>query len=203
MSTWDFSTIWRTNFEDYPSFAPLIDPYMLCETPTSTDTTITGHCLVQPLGWGTPTWEARWSVHDANSWYTITLSNVHHALATVTGLTPGTTYDLEFRFTNDFGTGQWGKLIILTAGTAPVSTASKTSTSYTPDYYALYGTPVIAKDDTTPVVTHLPAQEVKPITDTDKSVDSSNTAAWLSFGGGALILLIIAFFLFRPKPKHP
>lgn len=31
MSTWNFSTLWRTNYASYPSFAPKTDPYMLCE----------------------------------------------------------------------------------------------------------------------------------------------------------------------------
>jgi hypothetical protein len=127
---WDFSTIWRTNYNDYPSLEPLLDPYMLCEEPQSTNTSITGHCLIEPLGWGTPTWQARWRVKGSSAWNTLSLADIHQARATVTGISPGTDYQLQFRFTNAFGTGNWGTLEIITTGTKPViagTTASSTA----------------------------------------------------------------------------
>jgi hypothetical protein len=119
MSTWTFdSTHWRTNYNYYPSFAPLLDPIMLCEQPQSTNTTISGTCGIMPLGWGETTWVARWREKGTSTWHAITLQNNHLAQATVTGLVPGTWYQLQFRFTNDFGTGNWGTVEILTTGTA-------------------------------------------------------------------------------------
>lgn len=129
---WDFSTLWRTNYDDYPSFAPKINPYMLCNQPSSTKTTITGNCQVAPLGWGTPTWQARWSVHNANNWHAIALANIHKASATVSGLKPGTWYDLAFRYTNDFGTGPWGRVVILTTGKATTSGGQSHANNATP-----------------------------------------------------------------------
>jgi hypothetical protein len=113
---WNFSTLWRTNYANYPSFAPKIDPYMLCEAPSSTNVSITGSCEVAPLGWGTPTWQARWRAHGTSVWHTVALSDVHQASATVAGLQAGAWYDLSFRYTNDFGTGLWGTIEILTTG---------------------------------------------------------------------------------------
>jgi hypothetical protein len=116
---------WRTNFNTYPTLKPMLDPYMLCLEPQSTNTTITGGCEVAPLGWGTATWEVRWSVHGKNSWHTVDLDDVRFANeVTVSGLTPGTWYDLQFRWTNDFGIGPWGTVEILTTGTAPSSSDS-------------------------------------------------------------------------------
>lgn len=126
---WDFGNVWRVEYKDYPALAPISDPYMLCEEPHSTDTTINATCMVAPVGWGIPDWEARWQKQGDSGWHNITLDDSHVATATVTGLTPGTWYKLQFRYTNDFGTGQWGTVEILTTGTAPVAASGTTTTT--------------------------------------------------------------------------
>jgi hypothetical protein len=214
---WNFTTIWRTNYASYPSFAPKINPYMLCEEPRSANTTITGSCEVLPLGWGTPTWQARWSVHNANKWHAITLHNTHEAAATVTGLTPGTWYDLQFRYTNNFGTGPWGTVEILTTGTAPKdSTRSNPSTIGTIrqlGYSALFanienntgsnntggshtgtGTPTASSGRASSTSRPTPSVTFK-----NAAGQSHRTYFWIGIGIAAVIVVGL---LLRFRPKH-
>lgn len=162
MSTWTFdSNHWRTNYNYYPSLPPLFDPMMLCEEPQSTNTTMMGTCGIMPLGWGDTTWEARWRKKNTGDWQNITLNDNHLAQATITGLTPGTWYHLQFRYTNDFGTGNWGTLEIITTGTAPSSSGSggtdSGSTSSSVSSIASlasssFWAPLISSDDSTDAV---------------------------------------------------
>ncbi len=123
MDSWTFDAdYWHTNFNTYPSLKPIFPPLMECAEPLSNKTWISASCNILPLGWGTPTWEARWSLHGKNQWHTITdMDDVRFGYARVDGLTSGTTYDLQLRYTNDYGTSAWGTNVITTTGTAPVS----------------------------------------------------------------------------------
>jgi hypothetical protein len=209
---WDFTTIWRTNYANYPSFAPKIDPYMLCEEPNSTKTTITGSCEVQPLGWGTPSWLARWSKHGANKWHTLTLGNAHKALATVSGLTPGTWYDLEFRYTNNFGTGPWGKLEILTTGKAPVvSRHSTVPTTLSPILLTAAFEP--GSTITTTSSASAPAAGASPQASTNKHAATTQSTRpkkltsghGVYYWSGAIIAILLAIGLFArllQRQKH-
>lgn len=206
---WDFSTMWRTNYNDYPSFAPKIDPYMLCEEPHSTDTTITGSCTVAPLGWGTPSWQARWSLHGANDWHTVNLGDIHKASATVTGLTPGKEYDLSFRYTNDFGTGPWGTVVILTTGDTPTSNGKGATPSglaqalsaVTARFYAVIANGnSVSADTVTPTTSKAQAQSSseiqsntqEPATTSDVALkDDSSPFNWFMFGFIAIVLCVI------------
>ena len=120
--TWDFPGVWRLNYKSYPSFEPLVDPYILCEAPAATDTTVTVHCKVAPGGWGRPTWEMRYRKAGAAAWTPLTQPDIRQALVTITGLTPGTDYEVSFRFTNTYGTSNWGRVEVTTTGTAPKAT---------------------------------------------------------------------------------
>lgn len=130
-ANWDFTNTWRLQYNDYPALAAVQEPYMLCEQPQSTDTTMTAACAVVPIGWGITTWEARWQKQGDSSWTNIALSNNHVAITSVSNLTPGTWYNLQFRYTNDHGTGPWGTVQILTTGTAPVVSNPPTDSSPT------------------------------------------------------------------------
>ena len=206
LNQWNFSTVWRTNYANYPSFAPKVDPYMLCEQPQATATTMSAACDVAPLGWGTPTWQARWSVKGSNDWHTITLSNSNRASATVTGLNPNTEYELAFRYTNDFGTGPWGVVSILTLA-APSSNASSGSGTALPSILqttssatSTRATTVATTDVTSTVAdqTTLPAAEntiIKADDSTSREIASptaSNTEEsksynWAAIGGATIV----------------
>jgi len=223
MSTWNFSTVWRTNYGEYPSFAPKVDPYMLCEAPQSTNTTISGNCDVRPLGWGTPIWQARWRVHGTGGWHTVTLNDIHQAKADVDDLKPGTTYDLQFRYTNDFGTGPWGTVQITTTGTVPTKPSVRPDESSVPVSIpapaiaepASYepSSPTVAEDS---ISTSKPAPEIEnPAAEgeipTSTAIENSNTkdtitsssTAWYWLCCGALVLLIIGIiFGARSRTKE-
>jgi len=129
LSTWNFSTTWSEEYNDYPALKGIHEPYMLCEQPTSTDTTASMHCLVTPRGWGIPTWEMRYRKSSDSTWTSFTQADIHEARTTLTGLTPGTNYDIGFRYTNDFGTGPWGMVQITTTGTAPQLVVNNTTSN--------------------------------------------------------------------------
>jgi hypothetical protein len=186
MSTWTFdSTHWRTNYNYYPSLPPLFDPMMLCEEPQSTDTTIMGTCDIIPLGWGETTWEARWREKDTGNWQNITLNDNHLAQATVAGLTPGTWYHLQFRFTNDFGTGNWGTVEILTTGTAPSTSGSSGSesesgsaaTSIVTLASSSFSTALISSEDSGAVITPSDTTIASEPSDESASESSNQPAA--------------------------
>lgn len=212
---WDFTSIWRTNYANYPSFAPKFNPEMLCAEPRSTNTTITGHCIVEPLGWGTPSWQARWSVHRANVWHTVHLGNIHEAQATVTGLTPGTTYDLQFRFTNNFGTSTWGTVEILTTGTAPKPSATNSSSANVSSLDQLLNSPtaLATTTSTTPAKTSAnntssSPSNSSPTASSTPTVKFKDTSAGHShrvyyWAAAAVIVIFGLLILFHPKrPKE-
>jgi hypothetical protein len=172
---WDFSTLWRTNYANYPSFAPKVDPYMLCEAPSSSNTSITGNCEVAPLGWGTPVWQARWRVHGTSTWQVIALGDIHEASATVAGLKPGTWYDLSFRYTNDFGTGPWGTVEILTTGTAATGTPGKGTVTPSTLLQNLIATATGAANDDSSVPVDKETSLTTPTDSTDKDTTSDQT----------------------------
>lgn len=122
VSSWEFPDIWHTRLNNYPTLTPLSDPQILCEESSVTATSINVACDVYPAGWGVTTWEMEYSVLGSDTWQTVNLADVHYATATVGNLQPGTDYQVRFRFTNDFGTSEWGRI------DAQTSAASTTST---------------------------------------------------------------------------
>lgn len=116
------------------NFTAVYAPYVLCEQPQSTSSSITGSCVVAPAGaWGSNTWEARYKKVGDASYTNLTLTNANLAQATVSRLEPDTNYYLEFRFTNNYGVGNWSRLEITTTSqqttTTPGPTNSATPTS--------------------------------------------------------------------------
>lgn len=105
------------------NFTAVYAPFVLCEQPQSTSSSITGSCEVAPTGaWGSETWEARYKKVSDASYTSLALANMNLAQATVTGLEPGSDYYLEFRFTNNYGIGDWARLEITTTSNATAPT---------------------------------------------------------------------------------
>jgi hypothetical protein len=131
INTWDFDTVWQLNDNDYPTLLPSEAPYILCEQATVTNTTIRVACTTQPDGWGTTTWEMQYKKTNAGTWNDVSLSNPAEARATITGLVSGTEYQVRFRFTNNWGISEWGRVDATTTGTAPVASVSTPASSVT------------------------------------------------------------------------
>lgn len=122
ISNWDLGGIWHLNTNDFPTLSPNNDPQILCEQSTVTDTSVSVACQSDPSGWGATTWEMQYKKTSASTWNDVTLSDPSIARATITGLVSGTDYQVRFRFTNDWGTSQWGRIDAKTTGVAPVET---------------------------------------------------------------------------------
>lgn len=214
MNNWDFSTIWRTNYNGYPSFAPKIDPYMLCEQASVTNTTIHIHCFVAPLGWGTPTWELRYRKKGTSSWKTYNLSDIHQDLATIAGLTPGTDYETNFRFTNDWGTGPWGSIEATTTGTAPSEGgkgAGDSNESISDVIYSASSSLIVASnldgstDSSSPVSAGSESSEPanQNILEPKTVKDGDNTLKIVLIASGVIISMIILFNFVKPPSATP
>lgn len=128
INNWDLGGIWHLNAADFPTLSPIQAPQILCEQATVTDTTIHVHCASFPDGWGATTWQMQYKKTASATWGEVTLSDPSEAQATITGLTPGTDYQVRFRFTNDWGTGQWGRIDATTTGTAPIESITPPAT---------------------------------------------------------------------------
>ena len=119
---WDFETIWQTNEYFYPCLqwqdnCQTFEPQVVCEQPTATSTTIHGRCDIQVrsgFNYGTTTWEVRYKKASDGSYQTVNLDDPTFPDVTIDGLIPETGYFIEFRFTNNWGTGEWARLEFLT-----------------------------------------------------------------------------------------
>jgi hypothetical protein len=135
LNQWDFTNKWETNQFFYPCLqwqdnCQTFQPQPLCEQPVATATTITGRCDIQVRSgydYGQTTWEARFKRVDDTSYAPIILDDETEASTTVRGLQENTEYYLEFRFTNNWGTGEWARLVLITTDspeiTVPMSAA--------------------------------------------------------------------------------
>jgi hypothetical protein len=178
-STWSFAAAWIVEYQGYPALRTGRVPYMLCEAPASTNTTITASCFYEPRGWGIPTWQARYRQQGSGTWIPLTLNDSHKGQVTVSGLQAGTWYDVQFQYTNNHGTSQWGTNQILTTGTAP-AVGGQTSSGTTQSAAATIAKPsdkvaATALDDLTNI-----ALENDPIANTEvmsvAKVDSRSDA---------------------------
>lgn len=230
-STWSFSAAWIIDYQDYPALRPLQSPVMLCGPPGSTDTTISAHCLVLPRGWGIPTWQAQYQQQGASTWNAVTLSDTHIGQASVSGLQPGTWYNLQFRYTNNYGVSPWGTVQILTTGNAPVAagtsqtnqvapvtaatiTAVKNTSSAARSSNATVADNTTLDSDSAPATTN-PAKStstVEPIVDTPISLKdphkltevkkSSSIMPAAGWFVGILLVVFICWLIISARPKH-
>lgn len=117
---WSFGDTWHIRPADYPSLSPSIDPQVQCEELTPTETTLNATCsflTTDGLLYGATTWEMRYSVLGSEHWYEVALDGQPYFDQTITGLTPGTQYRIEFRYTDDRGTSEWLHIDGTTLGT--------------------------------------------------------------------------------------
>lgn len=129
LDQWDFDTVWQHNTYFFPclqwqTHCQTFQPQMLCEMPTATATTIHGACDIQVRSgydYGNTTWEARYKKVGDADYQPVTLDDNSVAVATITGLLPETGYYLEFRFTNNWGTGEWGRVEFVTTSFSDVN----------------------------------------------------------------------------------
>ena len=123
LDQWDFDSVWQTNDFFYPclqwqEYCQSFEPQVVCEYPTTTDSTIHGHCDIQTrigYDYGTTTWIARYKKVGDSDYTSVALDDPEVALSTISGLSPETDYFLEFQFANNWGTGQWARLEITTS----------------------------------------------------------------------------------------
>ncbi len=124
ISNWDIGGIWHLSADDFPTLSPIREPQILCEQATATDTSVSVACQSDPDGWGATTWEMQYKKTSAATWADVTLSDPSIARATITGLASGTDYQVRFRFTNDWGISEWGRIDAKTTGIAPVESVA-------------------------------------------------------------------------------
>lgn len=124
ISNWDLGGIWHLNTNDFPTLSPIDDPQILCEQATTTDTSVSVNCTTEPQGWGATTWQMQYKKTSASTWNDVTLTDPSVAQATISGLVSGTDYQVRFRFTNDWGTSEWGRIDAKTTGTAPIESTT-------------------------------------------------------------------------------
>lgn len=122
LDQWDFDTVWSSNAYFYPclqwqDFCQTFEPQMLCEMATATATTAHAACDIQVRSgyeYGETTWEARYKKSGDLDYKVYALSDNTLAEMSLTGLEPVSDYYLEFRFTNNWGVGEWGRVEVRT-----------------------------------------------------------------------------------------
>ncbi len=122
IDNWNYDTVWQTNDFFFPclqwqDYCQSFEPQVQCEQPDATATTITGVCSMlvrEGYNYGETTWEARYKKATDDTYQPVTLADITEARATIVGLQPETSYYLEYRFTNDWGTGDWERQEFLT-----------------------------------------------------------------------------------------
>lgn len=114
---WDFDSIWN-NTNPFPTLRTF--PQMLCEAPSSTQTTIRAACQTEPALTGTPFWEIQYKFADSSSWTSLPNQSGVGFDATVSSMLPGTSYKVRFRFNSDGLVSAWGSQEILTTGSGDV-----------------------------------------------------------------------------------
>ncbi len=172
-------------------------PFILCEQPSSSNTTIHARCIAVPQnGFGTTTWQMRYYIAGTTDYHYVTLSDIHDANATIMGLTPGTDYRVQVQFTNNWGTSEWGTLAVPTTGTTPVQSSliNRTAPIGSTDVAI---TPTLPSNDTTVTITGSEnkfqidkPQQVQSKTNAEVAKNSFDLLPWVGVGVAALAAIV-------------
>jgi hypothetical protein len=203
---WDFGSKWLKSQGGYPTSRHALDPSIVCEAAQATNTTASVNCAVQPaLGWGVPTYQLAYRAKGTTSFTEFTLADPRQLVATITGLTPGTEYEIRYNVTNDFGTTDWSLIEVTTTGTAPTpatDAASTTSlaTAYMDKLINFSSTAIETANDTVVVVAQenpddsMPTQITEqPPTPTGEKSKSSSIMWWII----AFVVVILGWLTYR------
>lgn len=119
--SWDFGTVWYVRPGNYPGLRPHTLPTILCNAPSSTNTSATASCLTEPGLEGDPHWELKYGFDDDPSNTTALTTQAGQSFnVTVPSLLPGTDYAVYFRYVDAIGTGPWGKVQVTTTGSSDI-----------------------------------------------------------------------------------
>ena len=77
---------------------------------TATISSVSGSCTTSPKLQGATTWELRYRKKNSAEWITLSSQTGDTFDVTINDLTQATEYEIEFRFLNDIGTSNWGKI---------------------------------------------------------------------------------------------
>lgn len=170
------------------------EPYIVCEAPSSTNTTISLHCYAEPDEFGDTTWQARYFVAGTTDYRSVSLEDAHEGQVNITGLTPGTDYRVQLRFTNDWGTSPWGTVVTETTGTAPSSSGSGAEAGQGANVAESTDTPSIRDEDemATPTTGTENTNNGAPIT---TSSPNNSLFSWLWIIPGVIVLVIIIAYV--------
>ena len=117
LNNWDFDTIWYARETDYPAFRPFDGVEMLCNAPTSSDTTITASCTTDPTHLDAAMhWEIQYRPILRNDWVSLDNQTGDLFNETIENLLPGTDYKVRFRHVSTLSTSEWGSQDISTTG---------------------------------------------------------------------------------------
>lgn len=127
MDAWDFANTWYIRTNNYPGLRPLNLPILLCQETTVGDTTALISCTGHPLLNGPTTWELDYGFSDTTTWADLPDESGDSFTTTVTGLLPGTDYNVRFRYKNDVGTSPWGRIELTTTGSSDLDSDGATN----------------------------------------------------------------------------
>ena len=116
INEWNFETLWHIESNSYPTLTPIDEPRIDCQPSPLLTTAVSVDCTVLPVGWGITTWEMQYTTFGGSDWHNVALDDPSQASATISGLLPASQYTVRFRFTNDWGTSDWGHIDPVTGG---------------------------------------------------------------------------------------
>lgn len=117
LNLWDFTNVWYVRSANYPGLRPNVTLSMLCNAPSSTNTSITASCTSYPANLQTTlTWDIEYKPDLKSDWITRPDQVADVFSDTINGLVPGTDFTVRFRHTSVLGTSPWGTVSVSTTG---------------------------------------------------------------------------------------
>ncbi len=114
---WDFAAVW-SNTNPFPTLR--VFPQMLCEAPSSTESSIHVACATEATLPVDATWEIQYSFTNATSWTSTPNQAGSDFDTTINNTLSGTSYTVRFRFSWQGLTSPWGSQEILSVGESDV-----------------------------------------------------------------------------------